>query len=121
MLLFPAGDPEPHTAAVTGIDEVWRYVQDFDQRRHDSDYPLDGVVVTVDSFAQQEQLGYTSKSPRWRIAYKYAPDQATTKALILSRILDRATSGSIVLMHLGGYSTLDALPELVAALRERGA
>lgn len=72
---------EPHTAAVTGIDEVWRYVQDFDQRRHDSDYPLDGVVVTVDSFAQQEQLGYTSKSPRWRIAYKYAPDQATTKLL----------------------------------------
>ena len=71
----------PGTRTLTGIDAVWEYIREFDQERHDCDYPLDGVVVTVDSFTQQEALGYTSKSPRWRIAYKYAPDQATTKLL----------------------------------------
>jgi len=69
----------PHVKRYADIDTVWSYVQDFDKARHDSPYPVDGVVVTVDRFDQQDQLGETSKAPRWRIAYKYAPDQATTK------------------------------------------
>jgi DNA ligase (NAD+) len=71
----------PGTQTVAGIDAVWHYIQNFDQLRKSLDYPIDGVVITVDRLDMQEQLGFTSKSPRWRIAYKYAPDQATTKLL----------------------------------------
>lgn len=69
----------PQTRRVKGIEAVWSYIQEFDQSRRSTPYPLDGVVVTVDDFKQQETLGQTSKSPRWRMAYKYAPDRATTR------------------------------------------
>ena len=66
------------TKRVDDVDAVWQYIEDYDKVRRDSKYPIDGVVVTVDRFDQQNTLGQTSKAPRWRIAYKYAPDQATT-------------------------------------------
>ncbi|QNN22329.1 NAD-dependent DNA ligase LigA [Planctomycetales bacterium ZRK34] len=66
------------TKRVDDVDAVWQYIEDYDKVRRDSKYPIDGVVVTVDRFDQQKTLGQTSKAPRWRIAYKYAPDQATT-------------------------------------------
>jgi DNA ligase (NAD+) len=47
-------------------------------RRHDLPYEIDGVVVKVDSFALQDELGYTSKAPRWAIAYKFPPEEKTT-------------------------------------------
>lgn len=68
-------------AAAGDVDEVWAYIESFDQRRNDLDYPVDGVVVKVDRYDQQQALGATSKAPRWCVAYKYAPDQATTKLL----------------------------------------
>lgn len=63
---------------VADVEAVWKFIDDYDKVRRDSKYPIDGVVVTVDRFDQQQTLGETSKAPRWRIAYKYAPDQATT-------------------------------------------
>ncbi len=68
----------PATAAATDIDAAWDFVQQFDRAREQLDYPVDGVVVKVDRYDQQQKLGHTSKAPRWCIAYKYAPDQATT-------------------------------------------
>lgn len=76
------GVPVPlNTKLVQSVDEVWNYIERFDSERRKEKYPVDGVVVKVDDFAQQKALGMTSKAPRWCIAYKYAPDQATTRLL----------------------------------------
>ncbi len=56
-------------------------IRELDEVRHDFAYQTDGAVVKVDSFAQREELGFTAKSPRWAIAYKYAAEQVETKLL----------------------------------------
>lgn len=63
------------------IDTVWRVIQGFEAERANLPYGVDGMVVRVDRYELQEQLGYTSRFPRWCIAYKYASEQATTKLL----------------------------------------
>ncbi|MBD3878239.1 MAG: NAD-dependent DNA ligase LigA [Quinella sp. 1Q5] len=65
------------------FEEVWRAIEEIGQRRASLDYDIDGAVVKVNSFAQREQLGATSKFPRWAVAYKYPPDERET---ILRRI-----------------------------------
>lgn len=71
----------PHTTTAETPEQVLRAIEAFDQRRHTLDYATDGMVVRVDSFAQQDQLGATAKSPRWCIAYKYPAERAQTKLL----------------------------------------
>lgn len=68
-----------HTTTAVRFDEIWQFIETFEQRRPDLGYGTDGVVIKVDDFSQQEQLGYTSKAPRWCIAYKYAAEQARTQ------------------------------------------
>jgi len=63
----------------TSIEEVVDYCNEWDSKRHDLDYEVDGMVVKVDSIGQREALGATSKAPRWLVAYKFAPEQAVTK------------------------------------------
>jgi DNA ligase (NAD+) len=63
------------------IDAVWKFIEDFAAQRSDLPYQIDGVVVRVDRIDLQEELGYTSKFPRWCIAYKYAAEQAITKLI----------------------------------------
>lgn len=60
------------------IDEVLAFINYWDVHRHELPYETDGVVIKVNSFQQQEELGYTAKSPRWAIAYKFKTEQATT-------------------------------------------
>jgi len=60
------------------IDEVFNFVNEWDGMRHDLPYETDGVVVKVNNLQQQEELGYTSKSPRWAIAYKFKAEQVST-------------------------------------------
>ncbi|WP_435262438.1 NAD-dependent DNA ligase LigA [Tenacibaculum sp. nBUS_03] len=60
------------------IDEVFNFVNMWDVKRHDLPYETDGVVVKVNNLQQQEELGYTSKSPRWAIAYKFKAEQVST-------------------------------------------
>jgi len=60
------------------FDDVLGYIEQFDKLRHDLPYGTDGMVIKVDRYELQEKLGYTSKSPRWCIAYKYAAEQAQT-------------------------------------------
>ncbi|HEY5649985.1 MAG TPA: NAD-dependent DNA ligase LigA [Acidimicrobiia bacterium] len=68
----------PASRAVTDLDGVKAYVEAADVSRHDHNYQTDGVVVKVDSIADQEALGFTSRAPRWAIAYKFPPEERTT-------------------------------------------
>lgn len=70
-----------HTTRVTGIHAVAERVVYWGEHRHDVEHEIDGVVVKVDDVALQRRLGATSRAPRWAIAYKYPPEEATTKLL----------------------------------------
>ncbi|MDR6300331.1 NAD-dependent DNA ligase LigA [Mesonia maritima] len=59
-------------------DEVMAYVNYWDEHRHDLPYETDGVVVKVNNLQQQEELGFTAKSPRWAMAYKFKAEQVST-------------------------------------------
>lgn len=71
----------PHRRLCHSVDEVLAYCAGWEARREQLPYEIDGVVVKVDSVAQQRQLGYTAKAPRWAIAYKYPARQAKTIVL----------------------------------------
>lgn len=63
------------------LDQVWSYIQEIGQKRHDLPYEIDGVVVKVNQMATQSKLGYTVKAPRWAIAYKFPAEVAQTTIL----------------------------------------
>jgi DNA ligase (NAD+) len=69
----------PEAKRVTSLDGVYDECLHWQAHRHDLDYEIDGVVVKVDDLALREQLGVTSKAPRWAIAYKFPPEERTTK------------------------------------------
>ena len=78
------GSPQPtakHTKVCSGVEDVLATIRDFDQKRHGLDFATDGMVVRVDSYARQQELGLTSKSPRWAIAFKYPAERKTTVLL----------------------------------------
>jgi DNA ligase (NAD+) len=64
---------------LNSIDEVIDYHAEWQRRRHELEYEIDGMVVKVDGFGQQLELGFVARSPRWAIAFKYAPEQAETE------------------------------------------
>jgi len=66
------------------IEEVLNFISYWDKERHNLPYDTDGVVIKVNSLNLQEELGYTAKSPRWAMAYKYKAEEASTKLLSVS-------------------------------------
>ena len=79
-LVASAGLPvNPETRTVASLDEVHAYCQHWLHHRHDLGYEIDGVVVKVDDLALRAELGVTSKAPRWAIAFKFPPEERTTR------------------------------------------
>ena len=70
---------EPTCKLARNLTEVWSYIEHFGEHRHSVEHEIDGVVVKLDEQAVQDQLGSTSRAPRWAIAYKYPPEEVTTK------------------------------------------
>jgi DNA ligase (NAD+) len=71
----------PHSKVCGSIDEVTEFVAYFGEHRHDIEHELDGIVVKVDELALHDELGMTSRAPRWAIAYKYPPEEVQTTLL----------------------------------------
>lgn len=63
------------------LDGVFEFLETWDEVRKELPFDIDGVVIKVNSFAQQQKLGFTAKNPRWAIAYKFSPEQACTPLL----------------------------------------
>ncbi|MCW2508238.1 MAG: ligA [Modestobacter sp.] len=66
-------------AVVDDLEGVWAYIERYREQRHSVEHEIDGVVVKIDQVALQRRLGSTSRAPRWAIAFKYPPEEATTK------------------------------------------
>ncbi len=67
-----------YIAKAKNIDEIFDFINYWEGKRHELPFEIDGIVVKVNNFAQQERLGSTAKSPRWAIAYKYKAEAAST-------------------------------------------
>ncbi len=70
-----------HARKCSSLEEVFGFIHYWDEERKNLPYDTDGVVIKVNSYALQKQLGYTSKSPRWATAFKFPPEQALTQLL----------------------------------------
>ncbi|MBT8160032.1 NAD-dependent DNA ligase LigA [Arthrobacter sp. GN70] len=71
----------PYLKVLGSFDEVLEFIKHFGEHRHDLLHEIDGIVVKIDDFGTQRALGYTSRVPRWAVAYKYPPEEVHTKLL----------------------------------------
>ncbi|MGG5172065.1 NAD-dependent DNA ligase LigA [Pseudarthrobacter sp. J1738] len=71
----------PYFKVVSTLDEVLEFIAYYGEHRHSIIHEIDGIVVKVDDFATQRALGYTSRVPRWAVAYKYPPEEVNTELL----------------------------------------
>ncbi len=69
----------PNHKLVRSMDEVWAFIQHWEEKRDSLPYEIDGIVIKVDRTSLQDELGFTGKAPRWAIAYKYAARAGITK------------------------------------------
>ena len=68
-----------HTVVLSTVDELLDHIQYWEKRREEAEHEIDGIVIKVDEVSLQRRLGTTSRAPRWSVAYKYPPEQATTE------------------------------------------
>ncbi|MDZ7741115.1 MAG: NAD-dependent DNA ligase LigA [Bacteroidota bacterium] len=68
----------PYFARISGIEGIFEFINEWDKSRAELPFDIDGVVIKVNNLAQQKELGYTAKSPRWAIAYKFKAEKAAT-------------------------------------------
>ena len=72
----------PNSASlVYSIDEVFEFITEWEKKRKNLPYEIDGIVIKVNQFNQQDKLGFTAKAPRWAMAYKYQAEQLSTELL----------------------------------------
>ncbi|MUU70279.1 NAD-dependent DNA ligase LigA [Pseudarthrobacter sp. GA104] len=71
----------PYSEVLGSLDEVLEFIKRYGDKRHKLLHEIDGIVIKVDDFATQRALGYTTRVPRWAVAYKYPPEEVHTKLL----------------------------------------
>ncbi len=71
----------PEYRQACSFEEIKAIIEDIGQRRYNLPYDIDGVVIKLDDLALREQIGYTSKVPKWAVAYKFPPEEKTTKLI----------------------------------------
>ncbi len=69
----------PMTKVCANINDVWSFIEEMSLKKEELPYEIDGIVIKVNDFSDQERLGYTAKTPRWAIAYKFPATEVTTK------------------------------------------
>lgn len=80
----------PETAIeAKNLNDVFDYLDHWEKKRNELPYEIDGVVIKVNSFDQQSELGFTAKAPRWAIAYKFQAEEATTKLISVNYQIGR--------------------------------
>ncbi|HEX4978730.1 MAG TPA: NAD-dependent DNA ligase LigA, partial [Acidimicrobiales bacterium] len=79
----------PEIQVLHSLEAVHAFCAGWEERRHDVGYEIDGVVVKVDDLAQRGELGATSKAPRWAIAYKFPPEERTTRLVAIEVSIGR--------------------------------
>lgn len=113
----------PHYRKWDSIEGVIRGVMDWETRRHSLGYDTDGMVIKVNSFAQQERLGATVKDPRWAIAYKYPPEEAETKVeriiVTMGRTGVLTPSADLQPVHVAGTTVKRATLHNMDFIREK--
>lgn len=106
---FPVNE---HTGRLTSIDEVVEVYERWSDERDRLDYEIDGLVLKIDDFSQQEALGFVSNAPRWAVAYKFPAREATTK--LLNIVVNVGRTGAIKPeallepVHIGGVTVSQA-------------
>lgn len=70
-----------HSALCSSIEDIVKFIKKWDVERHNLPFDTDGVVIKVNNLADQQELGFTAKSPRWAVAYKFKAEQASTRLL----------------------------------------
>ena len=91
------------------------YIAHYGEHRHDPPYDIDGVVVKLDPIAVQTALGTTSRAPRWAIAYKYPPEEVTTRLLDIQVNVGRTgrvTPFAVMTPVIVSQSTVEQAPPL---------
>ena len=78
---FPVNE---HSKLCNDITEVLKFINDWESKRFNLSYDIDGIVIKVNNYSQQQELGFTAKSPRWAIAYKYKAERVETELLSVS-------------------------------------
>ncbi|MDQ1684684.1 MAG: ligase, partial [Frankiaceae bacterium] len=109
---------------VDSLDGVREYVAYWGEHRHDVEHDIDGVVVKVDDFGLQGRLGSTSKAPRWAVAWKYPPEEVTTKLRNITVNVGRTGRvtpfGELEPVHVGGVTVSTATLHNADEIRRKG-
>jgi DNA ligase (NAD+) len=102
----------PNIERASTLEQVVRYCAKWQEHRHDLDYQIDGVVIKIDRYQQREDLGATSRAPRWAVAYKFPPEERT--ALVKRIAVHTGRTGRVTPyvelepVHVGGVTVTSA-------------